>query len=167
MDLSKIEKIAELMKAHGLAEVELEQGDEYIRLAFPTGGGSMGGGMMHGMGQPMMMPQMGYATAPLPMARPAADKPPENTERAKGVATGNQKTVKSPFVGTYYESSAPGSEPFARIGKRVKKGDTLCIVEAMKLMNGIESEFDGVIVDILAKNGEPVEFDQSLFIVEP
>lgn len=164
MDLSKIEKIAELMKAHGLAEVELEQGDEYIRLAFPSGGGSMGGGMMHGMGQPMMMPQMGYPAPSMPTARPAAEKPAESI---KGVATGNQKTVKSPFVGTYYESSSPGSEPFARIGKRVKKGDTLCIVEAMKLMNGIESEFDGVIVEILAKNGEPVEYDQSLFIVEP
>lgn len=161
MDFSKVEKLAEIMKAQGLAEVEVVEGNDRIRLVFQHGTSSFGAM------QPMMMPNTAamYApvSSPLPQ-RTATDRVPPPAEAA---ASSNQKTVKSPFVGTFYEASSPGSEPFVRIGKRIKKGDTLCIIEAMKLMNGIESEVDGVITQILIRNGEPVEYDQPLFIVEP
>ena len=114
--------------------------------------------------------QMMYSS-PQPMniqhSAPAAADVVAVAARATAEAASHHKILKSPFVGTFYESSNPGAEPFVRVGKRVKKGDTLCIIEAMKLMNGIESEFDGVIVKVLARNGEPVEFDQSLFVIEP
>lgn len=110
------------------------------------------------MGAAMMAPPMAAVPQPPPQK---ADVP---AGTSKGFASGH--ILKSPFVGTFYRASSPGADPFADIGTRVKKGQTLCIIEAMKLMNEIEADRDGVIREILVENGQPVEFDQALFVIE-
>jgi acetyl-CoA carboxylase biotin carboxyl carrier protein len=117
------------------------------------------------MGAPNMMTQ---AAVPMMAGAPSLQPPAHKPETAAGTAKGfaNGHIVKSPFVGTFYRASSPGSDPFVDVGTRVKKGQTLCIVEAMKLMNEIESDRDGVIREILIENGQPVEFEQALFIIE-
>jgi acetyl-CoA carboxylase biotin carboxyl carrier protein len=162
--LERIEKIIEMVRRYGIHQLEIEEGGTRVSVtATPPGGGS-GMPMQYGMMGAQQMP-MGYApqqTHQAPSAAPAA--PAAAPAGAKAPTSG--KVVKSPFVGTFYRAAAPGAENFADIGKRVKKGDTLCIIEAMKLMNEIEADFDGVIKEILAENEQPVEFDQPLFIIE-
>ncbi len=161
MDLEKIEKVIELLRKHGVNQIEVEDGDFKVSVtASPSGGGNPF------FGQPMMPQMMGYQSghmsAPVQSTAPApsADGPAEKVLGAK------QKLLRSPFVGTFYRSPSPENDAFVDVGSRVKKGDTLCIVEAMKLMNEIEAEFDGVIKEILVENQSPVEFDQPLFILE-
>jgi acetyl-CoA carboxylase biotin carboxyl carrier protein len=162
MDLEKIEKVIELLRKHGVNHIEVEDGDFKVSVtASPSGGGSPF------FGQPMMAPQMmGYQQAP--MSSPAQSVAPAATADgpAEKVLGAKQKLLRSPFVGTFYRSPSPENDAFVNVGSRVKKGDTLCIVEAMKLMNEIEAEFDGVIKEILVENQSPVEFDQPLFILE-
>jgi acetyl-CoA carboxylase biotin carboxyl carrier protein len=162
-DLSRIEKIIELVRRYGIHQLEVEEGDSKISVTAtaPGGGGGMPG-MQYGMMSPQM-PQMAYAQpqaqAPAPQAAaPQAGGAPK--------APTSGKIIKSPFVGTFYRAASPGAENFCDVGKRVRKGDTLCIIEAMKLMNEIEAEFDGVIKEILAENEQPVEYDQPLFVIE-
>jgi acetyl-CoA carboxylase biotin carboxyl carrier protein len=162
MDLEKIEKVIELIRKHGINQIEVEDGDFKISVtAAPAGGGSP-----YFAAPPVMAPMHSFqhsAAVSAPAAAPAAAAA---TGGDKPLVSGKQKLIRSPFVGTFYRSPSPDQDPFCDVGKRVKKGDTLCIVEAMKLMNEIEAEFDGVIKEILVDNEQPVEFDQPLFVIE-
>ncbi|TWW12120.1 biotin carboxyl carrier protein of acetyl-CoA carboxylase [Planctomyces bekefii] len=155
------------MRRHGIQQLEVEEGDTKISVtahgvttaqpAFPP---AFPAGMMPAAYAPQAM-------APHPMMQaPAAVSHGEPAAGGGKKPTAQGKVVKSPFVGTFYRSPSPGAEFFVELGKRVKKGDTLCIVEAMKLMNEIEADFDGVIKEILVDNEQPVEFDQALFVIE-
>jgi acetyl-CoA carboxylase biotin carboxyl carrier protein len=177
MNMEKLEQVIELVRRHGLHQVEIEEAGTRISvtasapqvspLALPgvTAGfpGAVPMGSLSGVVAPASLgvgsPSISVATPPQgsaqAMAAPDAKKAPP---------TG--KVVRSPFVGTLYRAPSPGADPFVEVGKRVKKGATLCIVEAMKLMNEIEAEFDGVIKEILVDNEQPVEFDQPLFVME-
>ena len=162
MEIKRIEQLMELMRKQGFNHLKIEGKDDSIELtlaapnANPMFGGMPGMGMMN----PAMMGHMqtsGHAAPP----PPKVDQAPGT---AKGFTSGH--IVKSPFVGTFYRSPTPGADSFVEIGARVKKGQTLCIVEAMKLMNEIEADREGVVREILSENGQPVEFDQALFIIE-
>ncbi len=145
MDFAKIEKLMELMRKHGMQELSVADESLEISIKAPSAAGvpvQTAAAVVH-------------AVAHEPVA--AGSVRP---------ASASGKMIKSPFVGTFYRSSQPGSPAFVSVGQRVKKGEVLCIVEAMKLMNEIESEMDGVIREILVDNEHPVEFDQPLFIVE-
>ena len=146
MDIRKVKKLIELLEESGLAELEITEGEESVRIS------------RHTTGAPVQ-----YAMPPMQYAAPAAPAPPS----AGATAGPAGHKVLSPMVGTYYEAPAPGSPNFVKIGDQVQAGDTLCIIEAMKMMNQIEADVAGKVVAALAKNGEPVEFGQALFIIEP
>jgi acetyl-CoA carboxylase biotin carboxyl carrier protein len=151
MDIRKIKKLIELVEESGIAELEITEGEESVRI-------HRGGSSTNAQYAPQMMhaPMMQTAPQPAPAAAPA--------EIAVPVQTGH--VVKSPMVGTFYRSSSPESKAFVEIGQSVNVGDTLCIVEAMKMMNQIEADKAGVIKEILVDNQEPVEFDQPMFVIE-
>ncbi len=164
MNLEALEKVIELARKHGIHQIEVEDKDLKVVVTTTPPQMTLGGPGTHAMapmyGAPMP-PSIQYQTqmhAPAP--QPAHDAKPQATPTAKG------RILKSPFVGTFYRSSTPGGEPFAEIGKRVKKGDSLCVIEAMKLMTEIEADFDGTVREILVDNEQPVEFDQPLFVIE-
>lgn len=165
MDFKNVEQLMELMRKQGFNHVKFETKDQKIEITMQA---AVSGGMMSSM--PMLAQQMlpqgvPQMTSPAPAAPlPPSGKPESAAGTAKGFASGH--IVKSPFVGTFYRAASPGSDPFVDVGTRVKKGQTLCIVEAMKLMNEIESDRDGVIREILIENGQPVEFEQALFVIE-
>ena len=164
MDFKNVERLMELMRKQGFNHVKFETKDQKIEITMQA---SVSGGMMPSM--PMLAQPMLPQGVPQIAASPSAPTPPSGKpESAAGTAKGfaNGHIVKSPFVGTFYRSASPGSDPFVDVGARVKKGQTLCIVEAMKLMNEIESDRDGVIREILIENGQPVEFEQALFVIE-
>lgn len=150
MDLRKLKALIDLVEKSGIAELEITEGEEKVRIA------KQGAGLpMPGYQQALQpLPQV-LAAAPVsqPAAQPAVPAEPEG------------HAVKAPMVGTFYRSSAPGSQAFAEVGQSVKEGDTLCIIEAMKLMNEIEADASGVIKAILVENGQPVEYGQTLFII--
>ncbi|WP_372626373.1 acetyl-CoA carboxylase biotin carboxyl carrier protein [Arsukibacterium sp.] len=153
MDIRKIKKLIELLEESGISELEITEGEESVRI-------SRNSPVQHyAPMQPMQyaQPQM---QAPAPAAAPAAVA----AEPAKPAATG--QVVKSPMVGSFYRAASPTSKAFVEVGQTVKVGDTLCIVEAMKMMNQIQSDKAGVVKEILVENGDPVEFDQPLFILE-
>ena len=157
MDIRKIKKLIELVEASGIAEIEIREGEELIRInRAPTVAAS----------QVTMLPSMAPAAyAPPPMiAAPPGGSSPHHAPAKEDAVTGH--AVTSPMVGTFYRAPAPGSKSFVELGQHVEVGDTLCIIEAMKMLNQIESDQSGVIRAILAENGQPVEFGQSLFIVE-
>lgn len=165
MDIGQIEKVMKLMQAYGFNEIEWEKGDEKIKLVHnpPTIATTQNLPIMPNLAHPSYPHNVQAPYHPTPdMAAPKHSEPsvPSQNQRL------NLREVRSPFVGTYYASPSPGSDPFVTVGKRVRKGDTLCIIEAMKLMNEIEAEKDGVIVEILVGNEEPVEYDQLLFLME-
>ncbi len=151
MDIRKVKKLIELLEESGIAEIEISEGEESVRIsryARDVGIASI----------PAAMP---VAPAPVAAAAPVAEAEPQHEPVARG------HEVKAPMVGTYYAAPAPGAKPFVAIGSEVQIGDTLCIIEAMKMMNQIEATASGKVVSILADNGSPVEFDQVLFIIEP
>jgi acetyl-CoA carboxylase biotin carboxyl carrier protein len=151
MDIRKVKKLIELLDETGVAEIEIKEGEESVRISrHPSGGYAM------------MPQQMMYAPPAAPAAAPAA---PAAAAAAPAAASADQ-TVTAPMVGTFYSAPAPGAKAFVDIGSEVKVGDVLCIIEAMKMMNQIESDKAGRIVSILAKNGDPVEFGQPLFVIE-
>ncbi len=152
MDLRKLKKLIDLVEESGIAELEVTEGEEKVRITRVQAGAAMAYPAM----TQVALPQAAMA----PAAAPAAAAP---AEAAKHSA---QNAVKSPMVGTFYRSATPGGKPFAEIGQSVSVGDTLCIIEAMKLMNEIESDRAGVIKAILVENGEPVEFGEPLFVIE-
>jgi acetyl-CoA carboxylase biotin carboxyl carrier protein len=150
MDIRKIKKLIELLEESGLAEIEITEGEESVRIAR----------VMHSA--PVVTQ---YAAAPA--AAPAAPAPAaQATAPAAPPAARDEKLVTAPMVGTFYASPAPGAKSFVEVGEEVRIGQVLCIIEAMKMMNQIESERAGKVVAVLAKNGEPVEFGQPLFAIE-
>ena len=159
MDIRKVKKLIELLDETGVAEIEIKEGEESVRISRHPSGGTFA-----------MMPQhMMYGPPPAPAAAPAAaavtPAAAAAAVAAAAAATADQ-TVTAPMVGTFYSAPAPGAKPFVDIGSDVKSGDVLCIIEAMKMMNQIESDKAGRIVSVLAKNGDPVEFGQPLFVIE-
>ncbi len=150
MDIRKIKKLIELVEESGINELEISEGEESVRI-------SRGAQVM---AAPAQMMQTAPAAAPAPVA--AAQAAPEPAAPAK--ASGHE--VRSPMVGTFYEAASPDAPPFVEVGQHVNAGDTLCIIEAMKMMNQIEADKSGVIKAILAKNEDAIEFDQPLFIIE-
>lgn len=157
MDIRKVKKLIELLEESNISEIEIQEGEESVRISrnLPDHQAQM------------MMPQapMGYYTHSAPQAGPAApgSAPAAAEEPVAAAPTGHQ--VVSPMVGTFYRAPAPGAKSFVEVGQSVKKGDTICIVEAMKMMNQIEADKDGVIDSILVEDGEPVEFDQPMIII--
>ncbi len=150
MDLRKLKKLIDLVQESGISELEVTEGEEKVRIA----------------------KHVGVAAAPMQYTLPAAA--PQMAPAAGGTSSVNLDEdddlpaghiVKSPMVGTFYRSPSPGADAFTQIGSVVKKGDTLCIIEAMKLLNEIEADADGTIKAILVDNGEPVEFGEPLFVI--
>lgn len=149
MDIRKIKKLIELVEESGIAELEISEGEESVRIS------------RNFSGQVSVAPQMMMQQAPVQqVAAPAAAAAPAAD------ATPSGHLMRSPMVGSFYRSSSPEAKPFVEIGQHVNVGDTLCIVEAMKMMNQIESDKAGVIKAILVENGQAVEFDEPLFIIE-
>jgi acetyl-CoA carboxylase biotin carboxyl carrier protein len=149
MDIRKVKKLIELLEASGIAEIEISEGEESVRISR-------------------------YSQPPLPVAQnyvaaaPMAEAP--RAEAAPAAAAAPEKPagheVTAPMVGTFYSSPTPGAKAFAEVGSMVEKGQTLCIIEAMKMMNQIEADVSGKILRVLVDNGSPVEFGQTLFIIE-
>jgi acetyl-CoA carboxylase biotin carboxyl carrier protein len=144
MDIRKVKKLIELLEESGISELEISEGEESVRISRHPRGGV----------------QVAAQAAPIMHAAPATAQAGERAPR------NDEHTVTSPMVGTYYASASPGAKPFVEIGSEIKVGQILCIIEAMKMMNQIESDKEGRVTAMLAKNGEPVEFGQPLFIIE-
>jgi acetyl-CoA carboxylase biotin carboxyl carrier protein len=150
MDIRKVKKLIELLEESGIAELEISEGEESVRIS------------RHPRTAPPAaspappVPAVALAPAPQLPATAAGEHKPRNDDQ----------TITSPMVGTYYSASAPGAKPFIELGMEIKVGQILCIIEAMKMMNQIESDKAGRVTAILAKNGEPVEFGQPLFVIE-
>jgi acetyl-CoA carboxylase biotin carboxyl carrier protein len=150
MDIRKVKKLIELLEESGIAELEISEGEESVRIS------------RHPRTAPPAaspappVPAVALAPAPQLPATAAGEHKPRNDDQ----------TITSPMVGTYYSASAPGAKPFIELGMEIKVGQILCIIEAMKMMNQIESDKTGRVTAILAKNGEPVEFGQPLFVIE-
>lgn len=166
MDLGKVEKMLQLMRNYGLHEMEIKDGDSKVRLVqSPSQPAVISAGLPQaGYASHISVPQTHQPAAPA--AGSQAEQAPSNDQGARNERRANLREIRSPFVGTYYSAPAPGADEFVKVGQKIRKGDTLCIVEAMKLMNEIEAEQDGVIAEILVENEEPVEYDQVLFLVE-
>lgn len=143
MDLRKLKTLIDLVSESGVAELEITEGDDRVKIVNRVGAAPVA------------------ATAPAAAPAPAAAS---ESAAAPAVAE-DTRTINSPMVGTFYRAPSPGAKPFADVGQKVKAGDTVCIIEAMKLLNEIETEYDGVIKEILVENGQPVEFGQPLFVI--
>ena len=153
MDIRKVKKLIELLEESGIAEIEISEGEESVRISrYPQGMTVAQGPMMPAM--PAVV--AGAPAAPANQAQPVPARP----------APPKDDSITAPMVGTYYSAPAPGAKPFVQVGDEIKVGQVLCIIEAMKMMNQIESEKEGRVVSILARNGEPVEFGQPLFVIE-
>jgi len=145
MDIRKVKKLIELLESSGIAEIEISEGEESVRIS--------------------RYAQPGPPVAQSIVAAPASVAP-EAAESARTPAPSTGHEVTAPMVGTFYASPSPGAKPFVEIGSTIAAGETLCIIEAMKMMNQIEADVGGKIVSILAENGHPVEFGQPLFIID-
>jgi acetyl-CoA carboxylase biotin carboxyl carrier protein len=152
MDLRKLKTLIDLVQNSGISELEISEGEEKIRIAKNLGAPAQAATYMVGA------PAAQYAPAPA-AAAPAAPAVAAAPAEPEGHA------VKSPMVGTFYRSGSPGAAAFVEVGQTVKAGDTLCIIEAMKLMNEIEADASGVIKAVLVENGQPVEYGQTMFII--
>lgn len=145
MDIRKLKKLIELIEESDIAEIEIREGEESVRIAR-------------------------YTVAPVMAAPAVAAHPPHIQPSAPAAGEAEEKItghiVRSPMVGTFYRASSPDSRPFAEIGQAVREGETLCIIEAMKILNQIEADKSGVISRILVENGQPVEYNQPLFVIE-
>jgi acetyl-CoA carboxylase biotin carboxyl carrier protein len=156
MDIRKVKKLIELLDESGIAEIEITEGEESVRISrYSPGYGPQ-------MAPPQYAPPQAHGMPPVPaQGAPAASPAPVEPEPEEdGFA------VTAPMVGTFYSAASPGSAPFVQAGDRVNQGDTLCIVEAMKMMNQIEAEVSGTIKSIRVQNGDPVEYGQVLFIID-
>ncbi|MGI5309039.1 acetyl-CoA carboxylase biotin carboxyl carrier protein [Rheinheimera sp. WS51] len=153
MDIRKIKKLIELLEESGISELEITEGEESVRIS-RNGTAPQYAPMQYA-------PMQQQYQQPMAAAPAAAPEPAPETPKA---VTGH--VVKSPMVGSFYRASSPTAKAFVEVGQSVKVGDTLCIVEAMKMMNQIQSDKAGVVKEILLENAEPVEFDQPLFIIE-
>ena len=149
MDLRKLKKLIDLVQESGISELEVTEGEEKVRIA-----------------KHIAAPTAPAYLAAAPMAAPAAAPAPNVVVAPAADALPDGNVVKSPMVGTFYRATAPGAKPLIDVGQSVAVGDRLCIIEAMKLMNEIESEFTGTVKAILVENGQPVEYGQPLFEIE-
>ncbi|MDX1481953.1 MAG: acetyl-CoA carboxylase biotin carboxyl carrier protein [Woeseiaceae bacterium] len=160
MDIRKVKKLIELLDESGIAEIEITEGEESVRISR----------------YPRDLPMVAAAPAPAPAPQPAPAQPAQpqaaagpqaaSADAGGDEAEGDGYLVKAPMVGTFYAASSPGAAPYVQVGDRVKEGDTLCIIEAMKMMNQIEADVAGVIKSIRVQNGEPVEYGQTLFVID-
>jgi acetyl-CoA carboxylase biotin carboxyl carrier protein len=151
MDIRKVKKLIEMLEESSLAEIEIKEGEESIRISRTSAAA------------PMMT--MAHAPAPAPVAAAPAQGPVASAEGpASHVPPGH--AVTSPMVGSFYRAPSPGAKPFVEVGQTVNVGDTVCIIEAMKMLNEIESDKAGVVKAILKENGQPVEYGEALFIIE-
>lgn len=160
MDLKLIKNLLTLISDSDVNEVSIEEGDFKIKVkkqSESSAPASVQYQLPQQPAQPQAQPQSGQ---PQTEIKPAAEKEKKETPVADG------EKVKSPIVGTFYRSPSPDDDPFVNVGDKVEKGEVLCIIEAMKIMNEIESEFSGTVVDILAEDAQPVEYDQPLFIIK-
>jgi len=148
MDIRKIKKLIELLDESGVAEIEIKEGEESLRISR----------------QMSSVPAVAMAPAPMPVAAAPVAAAIADAEPAAEEISGHQ--VTSPMVGTFYRSSTPGAPVFTEVGKQVSEGDTLCIIEAMKILNQIEADKSGTVKAILVENGQPVEFGQPMFVIE-
>ncbi len=152
MDLRKIKTLIELVEQSGISELEVREGEESVRISRQTAAAPV---------QYVAAPPP-VAAAPAPAAAPAAAPAPV----ADSAKPDTRHIVRAPMVGTFYRAPSPGAKPFVEVGQTVKAGQALCIIEAMKMLNQIESDKAGVVVEILADNEGPVEFDQPMFVIE-
>lgn len=151
MDLRKLKTLIDLVSESNIAELEITENEGKVRIVKSGAGQAV----------PMMAPAMAMAPVAAPAAAPVAA-----AEAPAAPAAPTGQVVKSPMVGTYYGSSTPGGKPFVEVGSNVKLGQALCIIEAMKIMNEIESEFTGTVTQVLVENGQAVEFGQPMFVIE-
>ncbi len=154
MDVRKIQKLISLLEGSDVAEIEIKEGEDSVRISR----------INTGMVMPTTAPAPQQYYAPAPVAPMTPTSPAMDTAPAAKIPSGH--VVESPMVGTFYRASSPSSKPFAEVGQSVKVGDTLCIIEAMKMLNQIQSDKAGTIQAILVENEQPVEFGQPLFIIE-
>ncbi|MBP9218295.1 MAG: acetyl-CoA carboxylase biotin carboxyl carrier protein [Sterolibacterium sp.] len=154
MDLRKLKKLIDLVEESGISELEVTEGEEKVRIVKHSAPPQNATYMVSAPHAAVAAPALAPAAAAPAAAAPAAAAPPEG------------KIVKSPMVGTFYRAGAPGAAPFVTVGQTVTEGDTLCIIEAMKLMNEIESDASGIVKAILIENGQPVEFGQPMFVID-
>ena len=152
MDIRKIKKLIELLEESSLTEIEIVEGEESVRLVRNG----------HAQAAPLAAPPVIVQApgAPVPVAAPAIEQPADDGDQIP-----DGEPVLSPMVGTFYGASSPEAQPFVKLGQSVGVGDTLCIIEAMKMFNQIEADVSGTVVAILAENGQPVEYDQPLFVI--
>ena len=155
MDIRKVKKLIELLEESGVAEIEIKEGEESVRISRQSlaSQAMMAAPAMYAPPPPVVAAAPAAAVAETPAAGPAA-------ETIEGHA------IKSPMVGTFYRAPSPGASSFVEVGQTVSAGDTLCIIEAMKLLNQIEADKAGTVKAILVENGQPVEYDQPLFIID-
>ncbi|HEY7657796.1 MAG TPA: acetyl-CoA carboxylase biotin carboxyl carrier protein [Burkholderiales bacterium] len=154
MDLRKVKTLIDLVQQSGIAELEITEGEEKVRISRGAGGAPQ-------------TPTVTHVVAPPPAAAlpPATAAPATAPAESEAAAAPEGHVIRSPMVGTFYRSSAPGAKAFVEVGQVVKSGDTLCIIEAMKLLNEIEADRDGTVKAILVENGQPVEYGEPLFIL--
>lgn len=148
MDLRKIKTLIDLVSESGVAELEITEGDDHVKIVNRSAQAAAQAAVSP-------LPQV-IAAAPVAAPAPAAPSVPDE----------ERQTINSPTVGTFYRAPSPGAKPFVDVGQKVKAGDTVCVIEAMKLLNEIEAEMDGVIREVLVENGTPVEYGQPLFVIE-
>ena len=154
MDIRKVKKLIELLDDSGIAEIEITEGEESVRISRYAAGTPIAAAPVVTHAPPPVMP-----AAPA-TAAPAAEAPPAEAPDEEGFE------VTAPMVGTFYAASSPGAAPYVQVGDRVNEGETLCIIEAMKMMNQIESDVSGIVKSIRVQNGEPVEYGQVLFVID-
>ncbi|HEZ0528081.1 TPA: acetyl-CoA carboxylase biotin carboxyl carrier protein [Neisseria meningitidis] len=155
MDLRKLKKLIDLVEESGIAEIEVTEGEEKVRITRTIAAAPVYAAPVYAAPVPAAAPAVTPAAAPVAASAPAAAPAARDLSDAQ----------KSPMVGTFYRAPGPNAAPFVEVGQQVKAGDTLCIIEAMKLMNEIEAEKSGTVKEILVENGTPVEFGEPLFII--
>lgn len=155
MDIRKLRALIDLVQESGIAELEITEGEEKVRISRALANTA-----------PAFA---GYTLPPMPAAAPAAAPAPVEAERPKAERPAEPKghVVRSPMVGTFYTSPSPEAKPFVQVGDKVKNNQTLCIIEAMKMLNQIGADMAGEVLEVLVQNGQPVEFDQPLFVLAP
>lgn len=160
MDLRKLKTLIDLVAESGIAELEITEGDDKVRIVK-----SSSAGQATQISHVYAAPTAASASAAAAVAPASVSADASAASVAPAAAEISGKVIKSPMVGTFYRSSAPGADPFVSVGSSVSEGQALCVIEAMKLMNEIPSEFSGVVKEILVENGQPVEFGQPLFVI--
>ncbi len=168
MDLRKIKKLIDLLEESNLSEIEIKEGEESVRLArVPHGGFAVGTPMLQA---PLQVEHASRPGAPMPMYSPTeaatgSHGKPADPGPAPGQALPDGHVMRAPMVGTFYTSPSPDKPAFVNIGQAVKAGDTLGVIEAMKMFNPIEADVSGTVLKVIAVNGQPVEFDEPLFVI--